>query len=107
MAAALTTHDVPSLDLIIGTVVEQLGVSRMNIMSQRRDARFVEARWVAMWLAREMTPLSYPEIGRALGDRDHTTVMHAVAGIRHRIATDEDFYRRVAGVRAAVGRRSS
>ena len=46
--------------------------------SPRRDRRAVDARWVAMWLAREFTGHSLPTIGRAFGDRDHTTVLHAL-----------------------------
>jgi len=48
-------------------------------MSSKRRARAVaRPRQVAMYLAKVMTPRSYPEIGRKFGGRDHSTVIHAV-----------------------------
>jgi hypothetical protein len=41
-----------------------------------------------MYLAREMTPKSYPNIGRCFGNRDHTTVMHAIAAVEARMGAD-------------------
>lgn len=65
-------------------------VRRMHLMADCRQRHLVHARWFAMyWIARR-TPLSYPAIGRILGDRDHTTVMHG-----------KDAYR---ALRAAHGR---
>jgi len=59
---------------------------------RRRD--IVEARHVAMWIARTegLWPLSI--IGRVMGGRDHTSVMHAVASVEARRAADPDFSRR-------------
>jgi len=47
------------------------------MFSQKRTRDIARPRQVAMWLARELTPHSLPEIGDAFGGRDHTTVMHA------------------------------
>lgn len=54
----------------------------------RRTRNLVRPRQTAMYLAKTMTPRSYPEIGRRFGDRDHTTVMHAVRQIERLQAAD-------------------
>lgn len=46
-----------------------------------RDKSIVDARHTANWLARKITGASYPEIGRAFGNRDHTTILHAIRRI--------------------------
>jgi len=45
--------------------------------SQKRTRTIARPRQVAMWLSRELTSHSLPEIGEAFGGRDHTTVLHA------------------------------
>ena len=56
-----------------------------EMISQRRPRTIVRPRQLAMYLAREMTPCSFPQIGKAFGGRDHTTVMHAVSKIQELI----------------------
>ena len=63
---------------------------RLDEMHSRRRAKtIVLPRQVAMYLAKTLTSSSYPEIGRHFGDRDHTTVMHAVSKIEKLISKDE------------------
>ncbi|HEY0205081.1 MAG TPA: helix-turn-helix domain-containing protein, partial [Acetobacteraceae bacterium] len=65
-------------------------------MSSARRARAVaRPRQVAMYLAKQLTSRSLPEIGRKFGNRDHTTVMHAVKVVAELIETDADFSERV------------
>jgi len=64
--------------MIIRCVCRISGVRKVDVLSIRRDRNMVQARQVAMWLARRHTALSYPTIGRLIGGRDHTTVMHAL-----------------------------
>lgn len=64
---------------IVKEVCEQFGVSRNEILSRRRSAEITSPRQVAMTLAKHLTARSFPEIGRKIGDRDHTTVIHACA----------------------------
>jgi chromosomal replication initiator protein len=52
-----------------------------EMVSSRRSREVARPRQVAMFLSRELTPSSFPEIGRRFGDRDHTTVMHACRAI--------------------------
>ncbi|MBV1705064.1 MAG: chromosomal replication initiator protein DnaA, partial [Hyphomicrobiales bacterium] len=63
------------------TVAMQYSVSRADLMSARRNAAVVKPRQIAMFLAKELTLRSLPEIGRRFGGRDHTTVLHAVRKI--------------------------
>jgi hypothetical protein len=64
-------------------------VAMVDLASQRRDARIVRPRHVGMYLCRYLTTRSYPEIGRAAGDRDHTSVLHAVRRIEEQRQTSE------------------
>lgn len=61
------------------------GVSVTEIYSHRRAACIIEARHVCMWIARNFTLMSLPQIGRALGKRDHTSVLHAVRKIQSKV----------------------
>lgn len=63
---------------IIGQVGARHGVSIMEMKSERRNRKAVYARQEAMYLGVALTPLSLPQIGRMLGDRDHTTVLHGI-----------------------------
>lgn len=65
---------------------------RVSEMSSPRRARTVaRPRQVAMYLAKQLTSRSLPEIGRKFGNRDHTTVMHAVAKVNELIDADPNF----------------
>lgn len=52
-----------------------------EIISARRETRLVRCRMVYYWLARELTPASFPMIGRHCGMRDHTTVMSGLKNV--------------------------
>jgi chromosomal replication initiator protein len=64
-------------------------VSEMS--SARRSRNIARPRQVAMYLAKQLTSKSLPDIGRHFGDRDHTTVMHAVARVTELIEKDTTF----------------
>ena len=66
-----------TLELIQKTVSDYFKIKVADMFSQKRTRAIARPRQVAMWLARELTPHSLPEIGDAFGGRDHTTVMHA------------------------------
>jgi len=66
-----------TLELIQKTVADYYKIKVSDMFSQRRTRAVARPRQVAMWLARDLTPHSLPEIGDAFGGRDHTTVMHA------------------------------
>ena len=63
-----------------------------DILSAKRNKFISHARQLAMYLARELTSSSLPQIGRAIGGRDHTTVIYAVSKIAGLITKDRDVY---------------
>jgi chromosomal replication initiator protein len=67
---------------------DAFGISLEELVSASRSPRVTWPRQVAMYLARELTDQSLPAIGRAFGDRDHTTVMHACKRTAERMAGD-------------------
>ncbi|MEA2901583.1 MAG: chromosomal replication initiator protein [Actinomycetota bacterium] len=67
--------------LVIEATADMFGLTVDELCGKSRSRPLVTARQVAMYVLREMTDFSYPAIGRAFGDRDHTTVMHAVSKI--------------------------
>ncbi|OLP62292.1 chromosomal replication initiation protein DnaA [Xaviernesmea oryzae] len=69
-------------------VAKHYNVSRQELVSNRRTRVIVKPRQIAMYLAKALTPRSFPEIGRRFGGRDHTTVLHAVRKIEELIAGD-------------------
>ena len=69
-------------------VATHYNVSRADILSSRRSAGVVKPRQIAMYLAKQLTLRSLPEIGRRFGGRDHTTVLHAVRKIDGVVALD-------------------
>jgi chromosomal replication initiator protein len=72
-------------------VAEHFNVRVADMHSARRARAVARPRQVAMYLAKQLTSRSLPEIGRKFGGRDHTTVMHAVRKIEELRATDTSF----------------
>lgn len=66
-----------TLEVIQKTVADYYKIKVADMYSQKRTRAIARPRQVAMWLARDLTPHSLPEIGEAFGGRDHTTVLHA------------------------------
>ena len=66
---------------ILKIVSRHYGISRNDILSERRHRSVVWPRQIGMYLAKQMTARSLPEIGRRFGNRDHTTVLHAIRKI--------------------------
>ncbi|HMV06969.1 MAG TPA: chromosomal replication initiator protein DnaA [Accumulibacter sp.] len=63
------------------TVADYFKIKVSDLFSKKRTRQIVRPRQIAMWLAKQLTSLSYPAIGSAFGGRDHTTVLHAVRTI--------------------------
>jgi chromosomal replication initiator protein len=72
-------------------VAEHWNIRIAEMSSARRSRNIARPRQVAMYLAKQLTSKSLPDIGRHFGDRDHTTVMHAVARVTGLITTDAAF----------------
>jgi chromosomal replication initiator protein len=71
---------------ILKVVSRHYAVTRADIVSPRRHRSVVWPRQIGMYLAKHMTARSLPEIGRRFGDRDHTTVLHAIRKIDRELA---------------------
>ena len=71
---------------ILKVISRHYGISRGDILSQRRHRSVVWPRQIGMYLAKQLTSRSLPEIGRRFGNRDHTTVLHAIRKIDNEIA---------------------
>jgi chromosomal replication initiator protein len=94
----------PSLDAIQQAVCEAFSITVDELLSNSRAARLVWPRQVAMYLARENTDLTFPDIGRRFGGRNHTTVMHAVKRTADRLTTDRDAFTTVRELTERLGR---
>lgn len=105
------THDLPQdgdsvVDSVIDAASRVYRVPADKITSRSRSRPIIDARQAAMYVARHTTALSYPELGRAFGDRDHTTVLHAVTKIERLMGERDDVRKRVLSVRALVDSRT-
>ena len=76
------------IDDILRTVSKHYGVNRGDLLSGRRNRSIVRPRQIGMYLAKLLTSRSLPEIGRRFGNRDHTTVLHAIRKIEQLMNDD-------------------
>lgn len=95
------TADIPA-DLIINECAKYFAMSRDELLGQSRNRPLVHGRQVAMYLCRELTPLSLPKIGDVFGGRDHTTVMHADSKIRKYMGERRQVYSQVQELTARI-----
>jgi chromosomal replication initiator protein len=79
-----------SVEFIQKTVADFFKIKVADMYSKRRHAHIVLPRQIAMYLAKELTQKSLPEIGEAFGGRDHTTVLHAMRKITEHRQHDAD-----------------
>ncbi len=84
-----------TIDFIQRCVVEEFGVSLQDLKTQRRNKQVVVPRQVAMYLSRELTELSLPEIGELFGGKDHTTVLHSYKKIKDDLTNNAQLKERV------------
>jgi chromosomal replication initiator protein len=90
-------HITPSQ--VIETVAKYYSISVPEMVSASRNKELVQPRQVAMYLIRQETEASLPEIGGLLGGRDHTTIIHGVDRIKDRLEAEEQLRRDVMSVR--------
>lgn len=79
---------VVAMDDIQEAVCAQFHVKLAELKSRRRSKTLVHPRQIAMYLCRELTDASYPEIGRQFGGKDHTTIIHACRQVTKAKETD-------------------
>ncbi len=95
----------PAPEEIQSRVAESFGVSRAELVGTARAATPLRARQVAIYLTREATELSLPQIGRLYGGRDHTTVLNSIRRVEAAAAEDPDLRRRLETLRTAIHNR--
>ncbi len=77
-----------SLDIIQKVIAENYQISISELKSKKRDKKYVFPRQVAIYIARELTEISYSELGNEFGGKDHSTIMHAYDKIAESIKLD-------------------
>ena len=82
-----------TIDEIQKATAEHYGMKQVDLISERRNRAIARPRQAAMWLAKQLTTRSLPDIGRRFGGRDHTTVLHAVRRIEELKAGDAQLTR--------------
>lgn len=89
-------------NLIIEVVAEHFGITPEDIISKRRNAEFVLPRQISMYLCRTMTETSLSNIGKYLGKKDHTTVMHGIQKISGELDTNEDIRNKIEVIKKKI-----
>jgi chromosomal replication initiator protein len=85
-------------------VARSFGVSREELVGPGRASTPLRARQVAIFLTRELTDLSLPQIGRLYGGRDHSTVLNSIRRVEAGAAADQRLRERLEGIRASIHR---
>lgn len=91
-----------TLDDIVRKVCAHYGVKLRDLLSKSRRQTIVQARQLAMYLSHKYTDLSLSQIGRRIGGRDHSTVLHSCAQVERRVATDKGFRREMEELECAL-----
>jgi chromosomal replication initiator protein len=91
----------PTVEAIQDSVCSVLGVSKEELLSARRTPRVARARQLAMYLCRELTPLSLAQIAREF-DRDHSTVLHAIRAVESRLEPGSEIHEDVDRIRGEL-----
>lgn len=96
-----------ALGIQVGAIIDlccaKYSVKPLEILSQRRDMPTVFVRQIIAYLCTEVTRKSLPEIGKILGGRDHTTIVHARDKIRAIVAGNPDFAAQMNDLKKQLG----
>lgn len=79
-----------SLDIIQKVIAENYQISISDLKSKKRDKKYVIPRQIAIYISRELTEMSYSELGNEFGGKDHSTIMHAYEKIAESIKLDSN-----------------
>ncbi len=80
-----------TIDTIMKIIAHELNVKPSEIRSKSRSRNIVAARRIAIYLTRELTPMSMPQIAQYFGMKDHSTVSHTMKKIHRLLEEDENF----------------
>ncbi|MCA0368309.1 MAG: chromosomal replication initiator protein DnaA [Proteobacteria bacterium] len=84
-----------TVDEIQKTVADHFNLKQADLLSERRTRSVARPRQIAMYLCKQHTTRSYPDIGRRFGGRDHTTILHGVRKIEELMPQDDQIARDV------------
>lgn len=93
----------PTMADVLRATAKHFGLEPNDLTSKGRRQELVGPRQIAMYLIRDLTAHSFPEIGAFFGGRDHSTVFYAVKKINERIDDDADLSKAVADIRGMLG----
>ena len=93
-----------SIDIIQKKVSSYYNLSLSDMTSSRRSINIARPRQIAMFLCKGLTSYSYPEIGKAFGGKDHTTVLHAVKKIQSMLESDQKLKTHISDLKEAIFR---
>jgi chromosomal replication initiator protein len=93
----------PTMQDVLRVTAQRFGLEPGDLTSKGRRQELVTPRQIAMYLIRDLTSHSFPEIGDFFGGRDHSTVLYAVRKVQERIDDDPDLEKQVSGIRADLG----
>jgi len=82
-------------ELIMNIVAEHFNISASDIASSKRNSEIVMPRQIYMYLCRELIDIPYKSIGKTIGNKDHTTVMHGVDKIKKEMEGSEDLRNKI------------
>ncbi|MCA9770882.1 MAG: chromosomal replication initiator protein DnaA [Myxococcales bacterium] len=83
----------PTIDEIQKAVAKHFALKVTDLKGTRRQRNIVEPRQIAMFLARQLTNCSFPEIGQQFGNRDHSTVMHSIRKVQKQLEENNTRFR--------------
>ncbi len=102
-SASRPSERLPSVEEIQRAAAEYFGIGMKELLSGRRHRGVSQPRMLAMFVTRELLRLSYPEIGRRFGGRDHTTVISAHRKIEAQLPHDERLQRALESIQKKLG----
>lgn len=91
-----------TVELIQKGVADHFNLKVADLKSDKRLKTFVQARQVAIWLCRDLTSASYPDIGNKFGGKDHSTVIHATKKIERQMTEDPQLANMIETIRNAI-----
>lgn len=84
-----------SIENILKVVADNYNITVSDLKGKKRDQKVSAARFIAIYIAREMTEYSFTELGNEFGGRDHSSIMHAYNKVNERIQTDSSYMARI------------
>jgi chromosomal replication initiator protein len=99
LADLLPQRDMLNPDIVVNIVADSFGITAERLLGRDRSRDVALPRQVAMYLLREEANVSLPQIGEALGGRDHTTVMYACDKVSDLIERDDHLRRQIIQIR--------